>query len=152
MIRTIAGFHQDQDDDWVAELSCFHNQHVRHQPPFQQRPWVATEEGRAERIGAELECPLCDRAELPADLTLVRTAGPFDETTIPEGLRRSHRVAPGLWALLMVADGSLDFSMDVVPALNRRVVAGQSQAIPPDVVHQVTVNGPVRLQVEFLKR
>jgi hypothetical protein len=65
MIRTIEDFHQDDEGDWVAELSCLHTQHVRHRPPFWNRPWVTTEAGRRSRIGAELDCPLCDRAEPP---------------------------------------------------------------------------------------
>ena len=60
MIQTIVGFHQDTEGDWVAELSCQHNQHVRHRPPFLERAWVTTEEGRASRIGTEIQCPLCD--------------------------------------------------------------------------------------------
>ena len=66
MRRYIAGFHQDDAGDWVAELSCGHNQHVRHKPPFQDRPWVVTEPGRASRLGTEIECPLCDRGQPPA--------------------------------------------------------------------------------------
>jgi hypothetical protein len=57
---TIIGFHQDAESDWVAELACGHNQHVRHRPPWQQRPWVATAEGRAARLGQKIDCPLCD--------------------------------------------------------------------------------------------
>ena len=66
MRRTIEGFRRDGAGEWVAKLSCLHGQHVRHGPPFQERPWVVSEAGRAERIGAELDCPLCDRAQLPA--------------------------------------------------------------------------------------
>ena len=87
MIRTIDGFHQDGEGDWVAELSCLHNQHVRHDPPFQDRPWVISEAGRAERLGSPIECPLCDRLELPAGLEVVRTAGPFDAETLPPALQ-----------------------------------------------------------------
>ena len=36
--RPITGYHQDELGDWVAELDCGHNQHVRHRPPFQLRP------------------------------------------------------------------------------------------------------------------
>src|SRR5215212_3917235 len=68
VIRTIDGFHQDAEGDWVADLVCLHSQHVRHRPPFFDRPWVTSAAGRAERIGTALDCPLCDRAELPADL------------------------------------------------------------------------------------
>jgi steroid delta-isomerase-like uncharacterized protein len=60
MNRRIMGFHQDEFDDWVAELECMHTQHVRHQPPFQLRPWVATAEGRTSRVGAPLDCRKCD--------------------------------------------------------------------------------------------
>jgi steroid delta-isomerase-like uncharacterized protein len=60
MKRPIIGFHQDEFGDWVAELVCNHNQHVRHQPPFQTRPWVIREQGRREQLGAELECRRCD--------------------------------------------------------------------------------------------
>jgi hypothetical protein len=59
------GFHQDDAGDWVAELSCGHTQHVRHRPPFVERPWVTTAAGRAGRIGAEIECRLCDEGEPP---------------------------------------------------------------------------------------
>ena len=83
MIRTIDGFHQDDEGDWVAELSCLHDQHVRHAPPFHERAWVTSPAGRAERVGAPIECPLCDRLELPADLEVARTAGPFDSETLP---------------------------------------------------------------------
>jgi hypothetical protein len=60
MNRRIAGYHQDDHFDWIAELECGHNQHVRHQPPFQLRPWVMTPEGRASRLGVELDCKKCD--------------------------------------------------------------------------------------------
>jgi cytochrome c-type biogenesis protein CcmH/NrfF len=63
MERTITGFHRDSDGDWVAELSCGHGQHVRHRPPFQQRPWVLDDAERDARIGAALDCPLCDEDE-----------------------------------------------------------------------------------------
>ncbi len=60
MKSQIIGFHQDEFGDWVAELSCNHNQHVRHQPPFQLRPWVTSEQGRLQQLGVQLECRKCD--------------------------------------------------------------------------------------------
>ena len=62
MERVIVGLHQDDDGVWVAELDCGHQQHVRHEPPFELRPWVLFEETRAERIGTTRDCPLCDRS------------------------------------------------------------------------------------------
>lgn len=61
MDRRIQGFHQDDEHHWVAELECGHTQHVRHHPPWQNRPWVLAEESRREHLGSILPCPLCDR-------------------------------------------------------------------------------------------
>jgi hypothetical protein len=60
MKQPIVGYHRDEEGHWVAELSCGHGQHVRHDPPWQVREWVTTPEGRAERLGLELECVRCD--------------------------------------------------------------------------------------------
>ena len=60
MKRRITGFHQDDEQHWVAELECGHMQHVRHRPPWINRPWVVTAEGRARTLGLELNCKKCD--------------------------------------------------------------------------------------------
>ncbi|HEY3517914.1 MAG TPA: DUF3565 domain-containing protein [Gammaproteobacteria bacterium] len=57
--RRIVGFHVDDSGDWVAQLECGHNQHVRHNPPWVSRPWVVSPEGRAAMIGQMLQCPKC---------------------------------------------------------------------------------------------
>lgn len=59
MKRRIVGFAQDAEGDWIAQLECGHQQHVRHNPPWRTYPWVLTAKGRQERIGAELACPEC---------------------------------------------------------------------------------------------
>jgi tellurite methyltransferase len=148
--RTISGFVQDEAGDWVARLSCLHRQHVRHRPPFQERPWVLTEAGRAAQVGTPIDCPLCDRAELPDGLRTVRTAGPFDETTIPAGLRRDHLVADGTWGYLRVLEGSVGFVLAGEPPMRVALTAGDVQAIPPLVRHHLVIEGPAVIAVDFL--
>ncbi|MDE0763716.1 MAG: DUF3565 domain-containing protein [Porticoccaceae bacterium] len=46
MKQCITGFHKDDLNDWVAQLACGHRQHVRHDPPWQNRPWVEVSKGR----------------------------------------------------------------------------------------------------------
>jgi Protein of unknown function (DUF3565) len=58
--RAIVGFECDEVGDWVALLACGHRQHVRHRPPWEERPWVTSAAGRGGRVGAPLECRLCD--------------------------------------------------------------------------------------------
>ena len=65
MRQPIVGFHQDDCNDWVAELSCGHNQHVRHDPPWTNRPWTQTPHGRQGKLGEQLDCVKCDRGEPP---------------------------------------------------------------------------------------
>ncbi|HEX4162207.1 MAG TPA: DUF3565 domain-containing protein [Acidimicrobiales bacterium] len=62
MRRSMIGFERDEVGDWVALLECGHRQHVRHRPPWQEREWVVTEEGRKSRLGLSLECADCDPA------------------------------------------------------------------------------------------
>jgi len=57
--RRIVGFHRDEEDHWVADLECGHGQHVRHDPPWRNRPWVVTAEGRAAQLGTTLRCVKC---------------------------------------------------------------------------------------------
>ena len=66
MQRAICGYHLDEDNHWVAELDCGHFQHVRHNPPWQERFWVTTELGRLARMGHLLACKKCDQGA-PAD-------------------------------------------------------------------------------------
>lgn len=58
--RKITGFHRDEAGHWVAALECGHGQHVRHNPPWINRAWVTTEEGRAKAVGVELYCKKCE--------------------------------------------------------------------------------------------
>jgi hypothetical protein len=62
MNQAIVGYHQDERGDWVAELSCGHGQHVRHQPPMTTRVWVTTDAGRNQHVGTTLNCTICDEA------------------------------------------------------------------------------------------
>jgi len=61
MVRSIVGFHRDDELHWVAELECGHFQHVRHQPPWINRPWVISVAGRAAAVGQTLDCKKCEQ-------------------------------------------------------------------------------------------
>lgn len=147
--RAITGYHRDDAGDWVAELVCGHDQHVRHRPPFQLRDWILADESRAARLGTPLECPLCQRGELPEGARWVRTTPVFDQGTLPPGLRETHRVVEGKWARIVVHEGRLLLHLAYEPAITAEVQAGSMRAIPPDVGHALELVGPVRLAIEF---
>lgn len=60
MNKAIVGFHQDEENHWVARLGCGHFQHVRHNPPWTNRPWVESDEGKKSMLGHLLNCKKCD--------------------------------------------------------------------------------------------
>ena len=62
MKQKIVDFFQDENADWVTLLSCGHTQHVRHNPPWQNRTWVLSIKMRQQKIGALLMCKICDKA------------------------------------------------------------------------------------------
>jgi tellurite methyltransferase len=150
MERAMQGFHQDAEGHWVAELVCGHTQHVRHQPPFTLRPWVMTAEGRAGRLGQSLECPACDRQEMPAGYAPYRRTPAFTQASVPQGLLHQHQTKAGVWALVHVSSGSLEFYERAGSGETRReVAAGQTATIRPNVEHRVAPLGEVEFCVEF---
>jgi len=149
--RPIASFRQDEAGDWVAELKCLHRQHVRHQPPFRLAPWVLDAGGRNARRGTPLDCPLCDRLELPDGLETDRVTDTWTDATMPQALRRDHRVAGGRWALLHVVAGAVRYRAATEPPTDVLVRPGSPQPIPPEVAHSVEGAGPASFFVEFLR-
>jgi hypothetical protein len=72
MDRQIVTFRQDGVGDWVAVLDCGHGQHVRHNPPMVERPWVLDPAGRARFIGYTLDCRICDGDDIHAVVPTAR--------------------------------------------------------------------------------
>lgn len=148
MERTIVGFACDEQGHWVAKLECGHTQHVRHDPPWQERPWVLDEASRAARIGTSLSCVLCDMPALPPDVAPYYESETFDETTVPAKLRADHRTKPGVWGRIVVEAGTLAYHCGEGEFVLRPGVDG---IIAPNAPHHVRVLGPVRFKVVFLR-
>jgi len=144
------GFRRDDDGDWVAGLSCLHSQHIRHEPPFREAAWIEDDQERARRIGQPLDCPLCDRAEMPEGLRPTRTTATWDTSTVPAALRRAHRVAAQTWGLLEVEAGEVRFQADTEPPMDVLVTPERSQPIPPELDHHIEPSADARFHVTFL--
>lgn len=63
--REITGYHRDEEGDWMAHLACGHQRHVRHNPPWMNRPWVTTPEGRERFLGRGIRCGTCETSGPP---------------------------------------------------------------------------------------
>lgn len=85
---------------------------------------------------------------LPDDVEYVRTTARFDERSVPAGLLAAHRVAAGTWAVLTVHHGGLRFVFADGPT-ERRMEPGDTQVIPPLVVHHLVIDRPVSFDLAF---
>ena len=110
MTSSIVGFHADAEGHWVAELACGHNQHMRHDPPWQNRPWVLTVEGRRQFVGTEIRCTQCETSSRMISMEPIGTVrSPYTETTqIPKGCAAEHHAEGVLDVRTQFEAGLLD--------------------------------------------
>jgi len=152
LVRPITGFHTDEHGVWIAELSCGHGQHVRHKPPFWSRPWVLTEKGRAERLGAPLPCVLCERFEMPSGFVAYKRTKDFTAARLPDALRATHSTKQGVWGLLHVVAGEVRYVVEPPCAKDIVVVPGQPAVIVAEILHRVVPSEDAMFFVEFYHR
>ena len=88
-------------------------------------------------------------AALPPGCEAYRSTPVFTEATVPPALLRSHRTAPGAWALIRVLEGRLLYRVLDPPSERVLDPAGAPGLVEPGVPHEVAPLGPVRFQVEF---
>lgn len=150
MQREIVGFHLDEDGDMVAELDCHHGRHVRHRPPFDDRPWTLTEAGRAEMIGRAMDCVRCDRGELPEGLEEYKRTPEFTHETVPAGLLRDHTTRRGTWGIIRVLQGALEYTITEGEPRSVVLQAGDEGVVVPQQKHHVRPLGAVRFYVAFV--
>ena len=93
--------------------------------------------------------PLAPRGSLPPGSRPYRTIGPFDQSTLPAGLRAEHRLKPGAWALLSLWDGQLRFVWDDEQGGAVDLEAPAALAVPPQVPHHIEGEGPFRFAIAF---
>ena len=149
MERKITGYHLDEYNDWVADLDCYHGQHVRNKPPFINRPWVDTEEGRNSKLGEILNCVRCDRLEFPDNLVSYKRTQEFNERSIPEGLKNNHATKAGAWGIIHIVEGLLLYTVKHPDISQYELTKGQLGIIVPCMPHCIAAKGRVRFYMEF---
>ncbi|MBI1404400.1 MAG: DUF1971 domain-containing protein [Porphyrobacter sp.] len=110
---------------------------------------------KAGRIGESLQLALrFHRGETTlaarpaASGTPYRSTPVFDETTLPDALRREHRTRAGTWGVIRVLSGELrlHFEDDAEPRL---LTEDRPGVVAPEQTHWVEPVGPVTLRVDF---
>ena len=94
--------------------------------------------------------PEAGAGALPPGLERVRSTLVSTEDTIPPGLLRRHRTAPGIWGLIRVLEGRLLYRLLDPPGERVLDPAHAPGVAAPGVPHEVApLDGPVRFLVEF---
>ncbi len=86
---------------------------------------------------------------LPPSLSPYRCTPVFTADTVPKGLRRNHKTAAGVWALIHVTEGALLYRIAATGEEHRLVPSGPPGVIEAEALHSVEPLGPVRFYVEF---
>jgi len=115
--RRVTGFHKDRVGDWAADLECGHTRHIRHQPPWANRPWLESKSGTEKFIGTEMECKTCEEIAMDAILSndeqrriaeAVKAASLKAAIEAYQHAKMSGLCQEGAWELAVDAIKSLD--------------------------------------------
>lgn len=72
----------------------------------------------------------------------------FDETTLPDGLRREHSTKAGVWGVIRVLEGRLKLTW--LDTGEERILApSRPGLVAPEQPHLVEPVGPMRMRVDF---
>ncbi|MCT0207296.1 DUF1971 domain-containing protein [Synechococcus sp. CS-1332] len=89
------------------------------------------------------------RADLPDGLTPYKRTPTFDAETVPAGLRAQHSTKTGVWARVVVLEGSLPFRF-LEPDEELVVLTPERPGIvAPTQLHRAEPGPGVRFYVEF---
>lgn len=85
---------------------------------------------------------------LPDGVAEYRRTPVFSETTVPAALTGEHATKAGVWAVIAVEAGRLEFH-DMETGVTRILEAGAFAVVAPERRHKVTPLGPMSFYVAF---
>ncbi len=86
---------------------------------------------------------------LPASAVAYQKTPVFTRETIPGGLLQDHRTKAGVWGLIVVEQGSLQYTIG--DAETHILTPGRPGVVEPAVTHYVKPLGEVTFFVEFYR-
>ena len=107
MEKKIVGFHVDELGDWVADLECGHAQHVRHNPPWINRPWVLERAGREGSLGMLLDCLKCNMPTIPVSARQIDCSEILDLQALVSHYTEVQKNDGDYWIKVVVSEGEL---------------------------------------------
>ena len=76
----------------------------------------------------------------------------FNRHTLPKGLQRDHSTKPGVWGVINVVTGELEYRVNQPVGACITLSPGSPGYIPPEMLHSVAAQGDVTFYVEFFAK
>lgn len=86
---------------------------------------------------------------LPADVQPYKRTPEFTELTVPAGLLKGHSTKAGVWATIVVLQGSLLYRILEPVVEDVELAPGRLGIVEPTVLHEVALRPGTRFYVEF---
>lgn len=149
MEKKIVDFHVDEQGDWVADLECGHTQHVRHNPPWINRPWVLEEEGRKRSLGALLDCLKCNMPTMPERVHRVECSEVFDQQALVNQYSGMQKNDHDCWIKVVVSEGELVYQQVADKTKGYVIDSNFSAVIMPNEIFSLSPKGHVLFQFHY---
>ncbi len=88
---------------------------------------------------------------IPDNVSRYAATPEFTETTAPGHLLESHETKPGVWAKVVVLEGSLRYCIIGPDVEEHELAPDRTGVAEPEVPHRVEITGPVRFQLELYR-
>jgi tellurite resistance-related uncharacterized protein len=114
-------------------------------------PWVVSEEGRAQKLGAALPCPLCHMPRRPPCAQVYKETPVFDSDTVPAGLLKTHALRADSWGEIVVLEGRVEYVLEDDDDRTLVLRPGITGIVAPERPHHVALAAGARFFVRFLR-
>ncbi|MYM22622.1 DUF1971 domain-containing protein [Duganella sp. FT135W] len=90
---------------------------------------------------------------IPAAIRHYRSSPEFNQDSVPTALLRDHATADGVWASVVVLEGSVRYAVTDAGAerADYLLTPALSGTVLPRQVHHLEIVGPVRFRVDFYR-
>jgi tellurite resistance-related uncharacterized protein len=86
---------------------------------------------------------------LPDHVQHYSTSPVFTEETVPKGLLKDHNTKSGVWGLICVNEGELEY---IIEDKEKHILSPESKGVvEPEIKHHIKPVGTVSFFIEFYK-
>lgn len=87
--------------------------------------------------------------QLPDTVKPFKKTPTFSESTVPAGLLKDHNTAAGVWGVIKVVSGCINYQITEGSPFQVTLDLDTDGIIEPRIKHHLEVCGPVSFYVEF---